>query len=97
MTKSSLFFQSFIHKLLLMSQLSVLIIALFVLVSSCSNTRADEKAAMKNDAQQQLYPMQLSEAEWKQKLTPAQYNILRNKGTEVAGSGKYDKFYEKEP
>jgi peptide methionine sulfoxide reductase MsrB len=25
---------------------------------------------------------------------PAQYNILRQKGTEPAGSGKYNKFYE---
>jgi peptide-methionine (R)-S-oxide reductase len=36
-----------------------------------------------------------SEAEWKQILTPEQYNICRLKGTEMPGSGKYDKFYEK--
>lgn len=41
------------------------------------------------------YPMQLSEAEWKKRLTPLQYEILREEGTERAGTGKYDHFYEK--
>ncbi len=36
-----------------------------------------------------------TETEWKQVLTPAQYNVCRLKGTEAPGSGKYDKFYEK--
>ena len=42
-----------------------------------------------------VYPMQLTEAQWKEKLTPEQYYILRQEGTERAFTGKYDHFYEK--
>jgi peptide-methionine (R)-S-oxide reductase len=35
-----------------------------------------------------------SNEEWKKLLTPEQYHILREKGTERAYSGKYDKHYE---
>ena len=33
--------------------------------------------------------VQLSEDEWKAKLTPEQYHILREAGTETPGTGKY--------
>jgi peptide-methionine (R)-S-oxide reductase len=42
-----------------------------------------------------VFPIKLSDDEWKKKLTPEQYNILREEGTERAGTGKYDHFYEK--
>lgn len=32
--------------------------------------------------------------DWKSKLTPEQYRVLREKGTEAPGSGKYVDFYE---
>jgi peptide-methionine (R)-S-oxide reductase len=41
-----------------------------------------------------LYPIVLSEEEWRERLTPFQYRILRQKGTERAYTGEYDKFYE---
>jgi peptide-methionine (R)-S-oxide reductase len=42
-----------------------------------------------------VYPIKFTEAEWEKRLTPAQYYILRKKGTERAGTGKYDHFYKK--
>jgi peptide-methionine (R)-S-oxide reductase len=36
-------------------------------------------------------PKQMTDAEWREKLTPEQYQVLREGGTERAFTGKYDK------
>ena len=40
------------------------------------------------------YPIAKTSAEWKTWLTPAQFYILREQGTERAFTGKYDHFYQ---
>ncbi|KAJ3676316.1 hypothetical protein LUZ60_003728 [Juncus effusus] len=40
-------------------------------------------------------PANKSEEEWRAVLSPEQFRILRQKGTEYPGTGEYDKFFEK--
>ncbi|MDQ2719553.1 MAG: peptide-methionine (R)-S-oxide reductase MsrB [Bacteroidota bacterium] len=74
-------------------------IVLCTLLSNCSQSQS--KPDNKKFPNPQIvtsysgFPVKHADAEWKQKLTPAQYYILRERGTERAFSGKYDHFYKK--
>lgn len=35
-----------------------------------------------------------NESEWRAHLSPEQFRILRQKGTEMAGTGEYDRLFE---
>jgi len=48
----------------------------------------------KADPKRETYPVQKSEAEWKQALSPAQFQVLRQHATERAGTSPLDKIYE---
>jgi peptide-methionine (R)-S-oxide reductase len=71
--------------------------AIGLVYSSCSSAQSGsskypQPKVLKSTA---TYPVSYSDAEWKKRLTPRQYYILREKGTEAPGTGKYDHFYEK--
>ncbi len=48
-------------------------------------------AACGSGAQAKSFPLQYSEAEWRQRLSPAQFHILREEGTERAYSSPLNK------
>lgn len=43
-------------------------------------------SASASSATSRIEPLRLSDAEWKKRLTPAQYDVLRKEGTERSGS-----------
>ncbi|MDZ4794665.1 MAG: peptide-methionine (R)-S-oxide reductase MsrB [Bacteroidota bacterium] len=76
------------------------LIAVFALLnSSCGQAQTQSKKTQNADPAEAdhktAYPIKFTEAEWKARLTETQYYILREEGTERAGTGKYDHFYEK--
>lgn len=66
-----------------------------ILVASVVTLKSNKAIAQQNTQDKEEYEVKLTEAEWKKRLTPEQYYILRERGTEMAGTGKYDKVYKK--
>lgn len=67
------------------------LVALLFLVMSC--TAQSEKSGTKQE-NDMAFKIDKSEAEWKEKLSPEQYYILREKGTERPGTGEYNLHFE---
>ena len=68
----------------------LLTLAVAVLAAGCNAAPTNSPAAMNNSTNSTMkYPFQLTEAEWRKKLTPEQYAILRQANTERAFTGKY--------
>lgn len=63
-------------------------IALFILILSIQSINAQDNKTMSKTIDK-------TEAEWKEILTPEQYRILREKGTDIPGDGGYTKHFEK--
>ena len=60
-------------------------------VAGCEGTPTNSPAARNNstNANTMKFPLQRTEAEWRKILTPEQYHVLREAGTDPAFTGKY--------
>ena len=88
--------------------LSIAVMLLAFTITSCGSGRSSDKTqkedSLTSEANKSLdktkegedmnKPVIKSEEEWKKELTPEQYKVLREKGTERAFTGKYDEFFE---
>ena len=76
------------------------LIALAALAACGSSPAADPTPSPKEPVMNStdplpVFPVTKTDEEWKKLLTPEQYATLREKATERAGTGQYDKFSQK--
>jgi peptide-methionine (R)-S-oxide reductase len=50
---------------------------------------------MSHGVDMSVYPFQLTESEWKEKLTSEEFRVLRQCGTEAYGKGDYCRYFPK--
>ncbi len=70
------------------------VVALLLALSSCAQT-TPQTASTKPEVDAEIEHIEKSDEEWKSQLTPMQYHVLREKGTERAFTGPYHNSKEK--
>ncbi|MGW8123241.1 peptide-methionine (R)-S-oxide reductase MsrB [Roseivirga echinicomitans] len=78
-------------RIMLLSGLVIILVASVITLKS----QEEDLYGIGIDQDRTKYEIQLTEREWKNRLTPLQYAVLREKATETMFSGEYDKFYNK--
>ena len=77
----------------------LLFASLLLVLGSCTQAQSKHSKDKYPDppmaSSSTVYPVQHTDQQWKTMLTPQQYEILRQKGTEYPFTGQYDHFYQK--
>lgn len=74
---------------------NILVALICLITTSCMAQSKKKYPDPKVVDSKRVYSMQLNDDEWRQRLTPEQYIILRKEGTEKAGTGKYENLDQK--
>ena len=67
----------------------VLFLLVAILSYACSGNGQGKPVVKKGAAPDTIKKVNLTDEQWRAKLTPDQYHVLRNKGTDRAFTGKY--------
>ena len=76
----------------ILSALALTALPLAVWLAACDSAQSGDSATRTRGNKTMTCPITRTDAEWRKRLTPEQYRITRQKGTERAFTGKYHDF-----
>jgi peptide-methionine (R)-S-oxide reductase len=71
-----------------------LIVLISITFSACAQKQSSNIQTKTTTASMDTFEIKKTDEDWRKQLSPVQFNILRQKGTERPYTGEYDKFYD---